>query len=329
MIDTHYDLLSIAYVAYLKNDYSYLEYISKYFHSNNVCGVIANLYFMSKEEMAKELHSSYYQEDVSVLDMFVKAKEVLDTYLPDIDILYSIEGADFIKDCRELERLSEAGLDCLLIAWNTKSKYASGNRSDQGLTVDGKALLRKAIDLGIGIDLSHANETSFNDIIDIIKQEKKLGKDIVVYASHSNSRSLCPVRRNLMDYQLEKIKEVNGQVGLLANRNFVVFGPEKELVSQKQKEDRFLEHVKHVASIVGKDNVMIATDDMNFCSDADSEYGEVAIFDYDKVASCVALTLSKEYDYSDISMIMYNTASNKIFNKIRNNKRRGVKNDRY
>lgn len=324
MIDTHYDLLSIAYVAYLKNEYSYLEEISKYFHENNVVGVIANLYFMSKEEMIEELYQDYFQDDVSVLEMFTKAKKVLDTYLPDTDILYSIEGADYIKDSDELQKLHGAGLDCLVLTWNTKSRYASGNRSNQGLTEDGKDLLKKAIDLGIGIDLSHANEESFSDMIEIIRQEKARGKDVCCYASHSNSRQLCDVKRNLEDYQLKMIKEVDGQVGLLANRNFVVSKEEKLSVSQCDKENRFLDHIKHVASIVGEDNVMIATDDMNFCKDADSEYGEVAIFDYENVASSVAKMLSYEYDYYMINMIMHDTAQNKIFNKIKN-KRRGVK----
>ena len=73
MFDTHYDLLTIAYNSYIKNDYSYLEKVSKFFRDNNVRGVIANLYFMSKEEMNEELGPNYYQDSISVYDMFVKA----------------------------------------------------------------------------------------------------------------------------------------------------------------------------------------------------------------------------------------------------------------
>lgn len=328
MIDTHYDLLSIAYVAYLKNDYSYLEKISKYFNNNNVTGVIANLYFMTEEEMKDELHVNYYQNDVSVLEMFKKAKEVLDIYLTDVDILYSIEGCDFIKDELELEDLYNSGLDSIVLTWNTKSKYASGNRSNQGLTSDGQKLLLKAIDLGMGIDLSHANEESFSDMIDVILEQKKLGKDIVVYASHSNSREICPETRNLYDYQLNMIKKVDGLVGVFLHRNFVVGRKYKNMVSQRDKEIKYLEHVRHVKSIVGDDNIMISTDDMDFCKEADSEYGEVAIFDYAKVSSCVLSLLSEDYDYLDVNKIMYVNAKKKIFEKIKN-KRIGVLNDRY
>ena len=70
MFDMHYDLLSIAYVCYLKNDYSYLEEKIKSYRNDNVQGVVANLYFMSEEEMKEELHSKYYQKEVPVVEMF-------------------------------------------------------------------------------------------------------------------------------------------------------------------------------------------------------------------------------------------------------------------
>lgn len=326
MIDTHYDLLTIAYSAYIKNDYSYLEKVSRYFNQDNVVGVIANLYFMGEEEMRKEISPYYYSREVSVLEMFVKAKEVLDSYLPDTDILYSIEGADFIQGEEELEKLHEAGLDALVIAWNTKSKYASGNRSDQGLTDDGKKLLKKAISLGMGIDLSHANGETFNDMIELIKEEKQLGSDVCCYASHSNSRALSPLKRNLDDYQLQMIRDVDGQVGVFSNRNFVVPLEVKNLVSAFEKKQAYLKHIDYIAAIIGKDNIVLATDDMDFCKGADSEYGELAIYDYEKLASEVADTLSQKYDKIDVYNMMYGTAKKKIFNKIRNYKKdRGVK----
>ena len=43
MIDMHYDLLSILYYCYLRNDFSYINDLQKYFNNNNVTGLIANL----------------------------------------------------------------------------------------------------------------------------------------------------------------------------------------------------------------------------------------------------------------------------------------------
>ena len=326
MIDTHYDLLSIAYVAYLKNDFSYLEKISKYFHERNVRGVIANLYFMSEEEMIEELHPKYYQKDVSVLEMFIKSKAVLDSYLPEADILYSIEGADYIKNLDELEALYKEGLDSLIIAWNTENKYASGNRSNQGLTIEGVKLLQKAISLGMGIDLSHANKNTFNEMIELIRINKDNGKDVCCYASHSNSRTLCNRDRNLDDEQLKKIAGVDGLVGVFSNKNFIVKPEIKDIVTDEEKKAAYLKHIDYIASIIGKDKVMLSTDDMNFCKDADSEYGQVAIYDYSTITSVLSNQLFKKYGEETTYEMMYLNAKEKVFNKIRNKRKdRGVK----
>lgn len=325
MIDTHYDLLSIAYVAYLKNDYSYLEKISHYFNENNVVGVIANLYFMSEEEMRDELHPKYYQKEVSVSEMFQISKKILEAYLlPDIDIRYSVEGADFISGPPELRKLYQEGLDALILTWNTESKYGSGNRSKKGLTEKGRELLKSAISLGLGIDLSHANEKTFYHMIEVIKEEQQRGADVCCYASHSNSRALCSRDRNLDDEQLKKLREVNGLVGIFCNRNFLIEEQVKNLVSQQEKEKTYLKHIKHISEIIGEDNIMLATDDMDFCKEADAEYGEVQLFDYATLVSNIYRVLSSEYDKGTIHRIMFQNAEKKVFQKIRNNKIGGV-----
>ena len=97
MFDAHYDLLSIAYVCYLKNDYSYLEERIKSYRNDTVQGVIANLYFMSEEEMKEELHPKYYQKEVSVVEMFRISTEIIKSYLSNTDLIFSIEGCDFLE----------------------------------------------------------------------------------------------------------------------------------------------------------------------------------------------------------------------------------------
>ena len=51
MIDLHFDLLSILYYCYKEADFSYIREIQKYYMDNGIRGVIANLYFMSEDEM--------------------------------------------------------------------------------------------------------------------------------------------------------------------------------------------------------------------------------------------------------------------------------------
>lgn len=324
MLDTHYDLLSIAYTSYLNGDYSYLNQISKYFNDNNVKAVFANLYFMSREEMNNELHPRYYQDNVSVYEMFSIAKEILQYALPNTDIIYSIEGADYITGPEELEDLYNAGLDALILCHNAESKYGSGNKSDKGLTGLGRELIEKAIDLGLGIDLSHANMSTFNDLIGLVKEKKKSGKDVCVYASHSNARSLCDRDRNLTDQQLRAIKEIDGLVGIFSNKNFVV--KPSEQTADTNYRDKYLEHIEHAAKFVGYDNIMCSTDDMNFCAWADPEYGELAIYDYSNIASKLRNDLIAKFKNEEVAENMiYVNGKEKIINKLRENreKKRG------
>ena len=223
MFDMHYDLLTLAYICYKKNDYSELESWVKNYNQSNVRGVIANLCFMGPDEMDNEYAKGYYNKDVSVLEMFKISMKILNKYLPnDTLILTSIEGCDYIKDLNELEELKKAGLNCIIPVWNNKSRFGSGNRTESGLTDEGIALIRKAIELNLGIDLSHANEKTFYGILSVINEYRKMGINPVVYASHSNSRNLCDNPRNLTDDQIKALVNAGGKIGLFGNCNFVL-----------------------------------------------------------------------------------------------------------
>lgn len=323
MFDTHYDLLTIAYVAYLKEDYSYLKEIANYFNEDNVKGVIANLYFMSREEMKDELHENYYRDDVSVLEMFKVAKDILDIFLPNKDILYSIEGADYIKDEKELEELYDSGLDALILCWNTESKYGSGNRSNKGLTLEGKKLLTKAIDLGMGIDLSHANVNTFYDMVDLIKQEKENGKDVCTYASHSNVYAICPRSRNLEPEQLKKLKEIDALVGAFSNKGFIIRKDiDEESVDAKKM---YLLHLIYLSKVLGPDKVMTSTDDMRFLKDTGNKYALKNIYEYKDIYRELNKDLESVFG-KETENIIYNNAKEQIYDKIKKKreKRRGL-----
>lgn len=320
MIDTHYDLLSICYTCYLKNDNTKIKNIAEEIKQSGVKCIFANLYFMSQEEMIEELDSNYYNENVSVLEMFKISKQILEYYLPEIDFIYSIEGCDYIEE-KNLEELYNEGLRSIILVWNTENKYGSGNRTNKGLTIDGINFINKAIELGIGIDLSHANEKTFYGLIEVIKENQRNGRDVICYASHSNSRKLCNRERNLTDKQLESIKEVGGLVGVFSNRNFI---SRDTLEPKENQKISYLRHIIHIANIIGVDNVMLSTDDMRFCADVDPEYGELPIFDYSEISSQIEKLLLTNFSQEETNNILYDNAYKKIINKL--NKKTNIKN---
>lgn len=76
MIDMHYDLLSVLYYCYLRNDFRYVKELQGYFNDKNVHGLVANLYFMSEEEMQREMKG----RKIDVVEMFKISTELFRKY---------------------------------------------------------------------------------------------------------------------------------------------------------------------------------------------------------------------------------------------------------
>lgn len=308
MFDLHYDLLSFCYVCYLKDDYTFLEEWKKNYRIDNVRGVVANLYFMSIPEMKEELHPSYYRKDVSVLEMFRISTEIAKKFFPDTLFLFSIEGCDYI-DIDDLEELYRLGLRNILPVWNNKNQYASGNRSDSGLTNRGKKLLDKAIQLGISIDLSHANTKSYNEIIDYIKSTKKKA---YVMASHSNCRGLFDHPRNLSDEEILKLKEVDGILGVVSYRLFLDHSNTSSI------REEYIKHITHAVSLLGSSHVCVSSDNMDFLVDEDPFYADMPVYNYQVIGRSLFDDLNKVFSIEECNNILYNNFKlryDKLINK--------------
>lgn len=303
MIDLHQDLLSILYYGYLRNDYSYVEEWITNFRKDNVSGLLANLYFMNPEEMKKEIGD----EEIDVVKMFRIATQLFHEYLPNEDVIFSIEGCDYIKDISELEELYQIGLRNILLVWNNPNKYGSGNRGDYGLTKEGKEFLIKAIDLGISIDLSHMNQNTFFDAIQLIREQKELGKKVKVIASHSNCYEICSHERNLTDEQLEALKSVDGLLGLVSYDGFT-----RNRDDLRDSKEVYLKHIERAVSIMGIDRVGVSSDDMNFCKELFQEdFGEM-VFDYSSIVFQLRQLLFQKFNEEEIEKILYKNVYNRL-----------------
>ena len=306
MIDMHYDLLSVIYQSYLRMDYKYLEEFLSNYNSDNVSGVIANMYFMNREEMREELGEI---DEINVYEMFKRAISIYNKYDLGINTIFSIEGCDYIKGPEELEDLYNIGLRNILLVWNNPNKYGSGVRGDYGLTDEGRELIKKAIELGISIDVSHMNEKTFKDTINLIKEEKALGKDVKVIASHSNSYSVCPHLRNLDDEELRLLKEVDAIVGVVGYSEFVL----DNTASSEQLREAYLKNLLHIIDIMSIDNVGVSSDDMTFALDLFNEDFGPMTFKYDRIKDELTKLLSLKFQQEDVEKILYKNVYNKLF----------------
>ena len=142
--------------------------------------------------------------------------------------ILSIEGAELIGcDPGQVETAAEWGVRFLNPVWNWPNVLSGTNcrDTDRGLSPLGADFLRQLEACHICPDVSHISDPGFWDVV-------RLARGPVV-ATHSNSRALCPHRRNLTDDMFRAIRDSGGVVGLNLYRPFVgPAGTMEELVAR-------------------------------------------------------------------------------------------------
>lgn len=308
MIDMHYDLLSVLYYCYLRNDFRYVKELQGYFNDRNVHGIVANLYFMSEEEMQREMKG----RKIDVVEMFKISTELFRKYFPDLNVVFSIEGCDFIKNIDELRKLYELGLRSILLVWNNKNKYGGGTYATGGLTEEGKKFIWEAINLGITIDLSHMNRETFEDTVSILKEAKNKSLNPKVIVSHSDVYELFNHPRNITDEQIKMLKEFKPVMGLVSYSMFLTDKDEEIEVLK----DKYLNHIKHVIDILGINCVGISSDDMEYDSILLGNPVENIIFPYKDLKKEIYNLLIKEFSIEEVNKIMELNIKNKLFEEV-------------
>jgi membrane dipeptidase len=126
--------------------------------------------------------------------------------------------------------------------------FASTGSSPEGLTEFGRDLVRECEALGVIIDLAHINPAGFNDVLSMTT------KPAIV--SHTNVRRYYDIERNISDDQIKMIGERRGVIGV----NSVLVSPKEE----ESTLDRYVDHIEHIANLIGIDGVGIGFDFFEF-----------------------------------------------------------------
>ena len=169
-----------------------------------------------------------------------------------------IEGAEAIApDLNNLQDYYDRGLRSIGPVWSRSNAFGHGvpfgfpGSPDQGdgLTDQGKELIRACDDLGIMIDLSHLNEKGFWDIARLSNRP--------LVATHSNVHALSPSPRNLTDQQLAAIAETGGLVGLNFASGFL---RDDGLKTGKTAISIMVNHLSYLLDHLGEDGVALGSD---------------------------------------------------------------------
>ena len=116
----------------------------------------------------------------------------------------------------------------------------------KGLSPYGYEVVKEMNRLGILVDVSHAGESTFWDVVKVSSQP--------VVATHSSARALCNHDRNLTDDQLRAIAKVRGVVQVCPVDMFVNKNRDEATLND------FIDHIDHVVKIAGIDCVGIGSD---------------------------------------------------------------------
>jgi membrane dipeptidase len=126
--------------------------------------------------------------------------------------------------------------------------FAATGSSREGLTPFGRDVVSECESLGVIVDLAHISPAGFDEILAITSKPPII--------SHTNARKYYDIERNITDEQIKMIGERRGLIGVNA-----------VLVSSKKEEstlDRYIDHIEHVADLIGIDGVGIGFDFFEF-----------------------------------------------------------------
>lgn len=121
--------------------------------------------------------------------------------------------AGFSCDPAKLEELHKKGFLISNLGWNDANILAGSHLTGEGLSALGREYVREVQRLGMLIDVSHSSDQAFWDVIEITEGP--------VLASHSNSRAIHNVSRNITDEMFVAICQTNGLVGINLYADFL------------------------------------------------------------------------------------------------------------
>lgn len=161
-------------------------------------------------------------------------------------IMLSLEGGTpLMGDLRSVRELRQVGVRMMTLTWNGSNEIGGGAAAPGGLTAFGRCVIPEMEACGMVVDISHASDELFADVAELAQRP--------FVASHSNSRTICPHRRNLTDVQFQEIVRRGGLVGINLYPQFINGGEDASL-------DDIYRHIDHFWSLGGERVTAIGTD---------------------------------------------------------------------
>lgn len=190
------------------------------------------------------------------------------------------------KDISNLARFKKMGVTYMTLCHSYDNDICDTSTHTQkewdGLSPFGEEVVREMNRLGMMIDLSHAGETTFGDVLERTAYP--------VICSHSSAKALCDHDRNLTDEQLRALAKNGGVVQICLLDDYI------HSDSKNASLLHAIEHIDHIVKVAGIDHVGIG-------SDFDGGGGIIGCEAHNDMIQITVKLLEKGYTEEDIAKI--------------------------
>lgn len=204
-----------------------------------------------------------------------------------ISAILTLEGTAGINfDASRLEDLRKEGFCIVSLCWNEQNPLIGSHVTGGGLTDMGKEFLREAQRVGMIVDVSHCSDEAFWDMMKITEGP--------IIATHSNSRAVHPVSRNITDDMFRAICETGGVAGFNQYTDFIGDNADLDTVSR---------HILHFMELDPDCNHIALGGDLDGCESLPAGFNGVQ--DYPKMAQKL---LERGVGAENVRKIFWNNA---------------------
>ena len=201
-------------------------------------------------------------------------------------IMLGIENGYAIgHDLSLIEQFRRRGVVYMTLCHNGDNDICDSARKSNnehgGVSPFGADVIREMNRLGMMVDLSHASEKSFYDVMDI--------SQVPIVCSHSSCRSLCDHPRNLTDEQMKRLANSGGVMQVTFYEGFLRTDSKACIADA-------IEHINHAVNIMGIEHVCIGTD-------FDGDGGVPGLAHAGELINLTRALLRERYSESDLRLL--------------------------
>ena len=163
-------------------------------------------------------------------------------------ILLGVQNSEHFRTPADVDAFHALGQRVSQLTYNTRNYIGDGSteRTDNGLSDFGVAIVDRMNQVGMAVDVSHCGERTSIDACGVSKKP--------VLITHSNARALNPKHpRTKSDEAIRAMAKSGGVMGITGVRMFVK-------ADEPTTIEHMLDHYDHVAKLVGLEHLGVGSD---------------------------------------------------------------------